>query len=75
MQSRMTEIPNGSKSLTCSNSEVESILRCLAPYRTLAWLYFPFPVSAGLRDTLPVSPGLLRMYTMGDSSDVHLPSL
>ena len=33
------------------------------------------PVSASLRDTMPASFGLLRVYTLQDSGDFHLPSL
>ena len=44
-QSLATETPNGSKPLTTPNSQVASILRCSAPYSTLAWLPLPYFLS------------------------------
>ena len=47
------------------------------PIQYLAWLPLPdLPSLCYLvRDTIPASSGLLRVYTLEDSEDFHLPSL
>ena len=65
---------HGSRPLAYSNSKVESILRCSS--QTLPWLGglgHLSPISIGLRHNFLASSGLLRLYTMGDAGDFHLP--